>query len=252
MAERDAAMMKETYSGKLIVFEGIDGAGKTTQAHELILSLNKLGHDIQLHHEPNYSPWGEKLRKALKRGKRLDPDEELELFIKDRKYDVENHILPDLKLGKTVIMDRYFFATAAYQGARGTISPEEILRINRYFAPEPDIVFLLDINPAEGIKRIRLRGDNPNIFEREKYLEKVREIYLQILWEEKNAIILDGSSPIKTISDTVFEIVLNYFDQGVQVLEEWRSGETSRENKEVVITIPTLRKRIEANGRLSL
>ena len=121
--------------GKLIAFEGIDGAGKTTQAHLLTVFLNNWGQEAEVHHEPNYSRWGNMLRKALREGRRFSPEEELELFIMDRKYDVEHHILPDLNLGKTVIMDRYFYATAAYQGARGKISPEEILRINREFAP---------------------------------------------------------------------------------------------------------------------
>ena len=76
-----------------------------------------------------------------------------------------------------VLLDRYYIYTAAYQGARGA-APEAILLENERFAPKPDLVLLLDVEPDGGLARIRERGDAPNTFEEAEQLRAVRRIFL--------------------------------------------------------------------------
>ena len=106
------------YSGLFIVLEGIDGTGKSTQTQRLATYFSALGWEVVLSREPTDGPWGKKLRESATTG-RLEPEQELEYFLLDRKEHVENLILPSLKDDKVVILDRYYFSTMAYQGCRG-------------------------------------------------------------------------------------------------------------------------------------
>ena len=119
------------YSGFLVVIEGIDGAGKSTQARVLGEQLTARGHRVVLTREPTMGKWGKLLRESAETG-RLSIEEEVEMFLKDRREHVEELILPRLREGCVVIVDRYYFSTAAYQGARG-VDPQELLRRNEEF-----------------------------------------------------------------------------------------------------------------------
>ena len=88
----------------------------------------------------------------------------MDIFLKDRREHVDQVIQPALDEEKVVILDRYYFSTAAYQGAHGA-DPEIILSRNEAFAPQPDLLVILDVSPQTGLQRIRERGDEPNKFE---------------------------------------------------------------------------------------
>jgi len=88
-------------------------------------------------------------------------------------------IAPALRAEKIVILDRYYFSTAAYQGAHGA-DAESILSENESFAPQPDLLVLLDVPPEVGLARIRERGDEPNKFESEESLGRARGIFQHI------------------------------------------------------------------------
>lgn len=165
------------YSGFLIAIEGIDGAGKTTQAHFIQDELMSRGFQVMRTKEPTTGQWGQVLRDSALTG-RLSIEEEVEAFIKDRREHVTEKIMLALLNGMVVIVDRYYFSTAAYQGARG-VDPQELLRRNEEFAPEPDLLILLDVDPKVGLKRIRTRGDRANLFEQNNTLRRAREIFLQ-------------------------------------------------------------------------
>lgn len=165
--------------GLLIVIEGIDGTGKTTQAKRLVEYLNANGYPTILLKEPTDGPIGQKIRELANTG-RTSPEEELELFIQDRIENCQKNIGPALTQGKIVVLDRYYFSSVAYQGALG-LDPEEILKRNEAIAILPDLVILLDLPVHEGLRRIaQERKTQKDLFENEAYLEKVRAIFLQI------------------------------------------------------------------------
>ena len=171
-------MPRPNAPGWLVVLEGIDGAGKTTILRRLQDHCTAQGLACVMSGEPTRGPWGMKLRQSMTEG-RLTLREELDLFLKDRAEHVATVIRPALTRGDVVLLDRYYLSTAAYQGARG-VDPEWILTENERFAPQPDLVLLLDFDPAAGIDRIRARGDSPNTFEQLDQLREVRRIFLKI------------------------------------------------------------------------
>jgi len=164
--------------GVLLAFEGIDGAGKTTQAALVANWLEDSGLDVVRTKEPTDGPQGLRLRESASTG-RLTAEEELAAFIADRREHVQKVISPALKSGKVVIVDRYYFSNAAYQGARG-MDPDEILRVNEEFAPSPDLLVILDIDASMGVRRVAARGDKGNLFEREEDLRKCAVIFANI------------------------------------------------------------------------
>jgi dTMP kinase len=96
--------------------------------------------------------------------------------LEDRAWDVENNILPALGEGRPVVIDRYILSNVAYQGARGLMDPESILKANSAF-PQPDLTFLLELDPSSGLGRISSRGALDAAFETEGYLNKVKAVY---------------------------------------------------------------------------
>ena len=142
--------------GHLIVFEGIDGAGKTTQARLLQETLERSGYRVKATKEPTESPAGERIRELAREGRRESPEVETELFLRDRRSHVEKLIGPALEDGAVVISDRYYLSTVAYQGARG-LDPELLLATCEEQFPVPDLALVLGVTPAEGLRRISLR-----------------------------------------------------------------------------------------------
>jgi dTMP kinase len=158
------------------VFEGLDGAGKTTQLHCLARFLQQQGYDVVCLKEPTPGVWGQKLRQAATQDRAgITPEQELAWFLADRREDVEHNIRPALARGQIVLLDRYYFSTMAYQGALGW-SPESIRQQNEAFAPPPQLLFLLDIPPSQGLDRIRQKRQL-DAFERLDYLEQVAAIF---------------------------------------------------------------------------
>lgn len=162
--------------GILIVIEGIDGSGKSTQARRLLNKLRALGYEAVAFREPTRGKWGRAIKKMAKQAGSLTPEEELDFFVKDRLENVRKNLRPSLAGKKAVILDRYYFSTIAYQGAKG-ISPARIRRVNEEFAVKPDLVFILDIEPGRGMGRIRGRKKKDLLFENERYLARVRRIF---------------------------------------------------------------------------
>src|SRR5580700_1034179 len=166
--------MTKQHSGFLISIEGIDGAGKTTQAHYLQCALQAQKLPTIRTKEPTTGHWGQILRDSALTG-RLSLEEEVDTFIRDRKEHVETIINPELAAGHVVIVDRYYFSSMAYQGARG-MNPQEIMERNELFAPEPDLLVILDLEPETGLQRVKTRGDRADHFEETDTLTKAREI----------------------------------------------------------------------------
>ncbi|MCD6195140.1 dTMP kinase [bacterium] len=195
-------MAKKKNKGKFIVFEGIEGCGKTTQIQLLKQYLSKKGLKVLFTKEPGDTPLGKRLRKILLHQKQLQiyTITELMLSAADRAQHITEIILPALKSNKLVISDRYTISTWCYQGYAGGIKTETIEKINSIatLGIEPDIVFILDIDPKEGFRR---KKDKKDRFESRNmhFHQKVRKGYL--VWAKKNpkkAVVLNGhQSPVK-------------------------------------------------------
>lgn len=164
--------------GFLIALEGVDGAGKTTQARLLAAALRERGWPVVLTREPSDGPTGQKLRDYLAGGgRRLTAGEELALFMEDRREHVARVIRPALEEGRVVVTDRYYYSSAAYQGARG-LDPGHIISLNETFAPRPDLLIILTLPSAEGLaRRQRAKGEAPQVSEDQTYLEQVAALY---------------------------------------------------------------------------
>lgn len=193
-------MTTPLHPGILVAFEGIDGAGKTTQAALLATRLKAAGVEVVSSKEPTGGVWGRRLRESAASG-RLSPEEELAAFIEDRKEHVATLIQPSLEAGKVVIVDRYYFSTVAYQGARG-MNVARIFDLNS-FAPAPDLLVLLEVDPRIGVERIRSRGDEGNHFEREEDLARSAAIFAAMDFPYLYRI--DGRSTVESIADSIAE-----------------------------------------------
>ena len=187
--------------GKLIVIEGIDGAGKTTFAKALYESLKKKEINCVLSCEPTSGPFGEKIKEFLKK-KNIDPQKLKSAFLEDRLWHVENLLLPALEKGKWIILDRYYLSTLAYQSSQG-LPFKELLIENETIAPIPDLVIYLDLPLKIAFERIDTRKERINIFEKENFLIKVVEVYKKYLkWF--NYLIIDATKSIEeNLKDTL-------------------------------------------------
>jgi len=188
--------------GALVAIEGIDGAGKTTQSLRLAEALTAGGYVVVRTHEPTDGPWGRRIRASGETG-RLSPEEEFHAFLEDRREHVRDLIAPSLDAGKIVLVDRYYFSSMAYQGARG-LDPEEIRRQNERVAPRPDLLVILEIDAAEGVSRVNSRGRG-NLFEREDDLRRSAAIFAGIT--EPDPLRIDARLPAEAITKEILRVL---------------------------------------------
>ncbi|TLD71104.1 dTMP kinase [Phragmitibacter flavus] len=221
-------MKRPIPGGLLVAVEGIDGAGKTTVAATLAQWCGERGLLCALSKEPTSLSWGMKLRESAASG-RLTLDEELDLFHKDREEHAETSIQPALDEDAIMILDRYYWSTAAYQGARGA-SIAEVLKFNEGSFPVPDLVLLLDLPVEVGQNRIRVRGDQPNEFEEVEAQQRCREIFLQLpkLSEAKH-VTVDASKPWREVSREC----LRLFQQAA-LQKVWKTANAKTMNSETL------------------
>ncbi len=192
-------------AGRLFAFEGLDGSGKSTQLALLAEALEKEGFRVVATREPTDGPYGRKIRQLLTSRDECSPEEELELFMADRRQHVDSLIAPALRDGRIVLTDRYYLSTAAYQGALGH-DPEQILRANEIFAPRPDLCIFLTVPVHTGLSRIiEGRGEQPNDFEKENNLLRVQEVFAGL----RRSFIrqVDGARPIAEVHSEIMALV---------------------------------------------
>jgi dTMP kinase len=188
--------------GVFIVFEGIDGSGKSTHIKALAEELRGRGYSVLQTSEPSRDRIGNFIRRYAERNdNRLTPETEALLFAADRFEHVKTVIEPTLRRGRIVISDRYLHSSLAYQGAGG-LEVDWIREMNR-FAPKPDLGILLDILPEFSLQRVNRRK---TVFEVSDYLRKVRNIYLKLV-EEGELVRIDADKPKKAVQAEVFSLV---------------------------------------------
>ena len=201
---------KRVKDGLFIVFEGIDGTGKSSQCKLLTRALLDLGYKVHADKEPSDQKYGAIVRASADTG-RLAPEQELEYFHLDRKMHVDDLINPAKNAGEIVILDRYYFSTMAYQGQRG-FSPQALRAKNEAFAPKPDLLFILDLPVDISLERIGSRGDTANEFEQKDALQFCRDIFLSVA-NEPYAHVLDSRQSIEQIHQSIVAICKDYISQ---------------------------------------
>ncbi len=190
--------------GVFIAFEGIDGAGLTTQALLLEKYLREKGYRVVLTKEPTDGLLGGIIKAALRGEWKTDPATLQLLFAADRSHHVRHCILPALSEGKIVVCDRYVLSSLAYGSV--DLDYEWLLEINKVF-PVPDITFILDLEPKIALERIRVSRFSYELFENSFKLNAVRENYLRLANKYDNSVIIDASKSIEEVHSTVCRYV---------------------------------------------
>lgn len=202
-------MSSDPKAGLFITFEGIDGSGKSTQCRLLAEALTKAGRDVVLTREPGGSPGAEDIRRMVLEG---DPDKwsaetEILLFTAARRDHLERTINPALAAGKIVVCDRFADSTRMYQGLsrgdlRATVDRLHEMMIGR----EPDLTFLIDMDPATGLARAKGRQGTEERFEDFGLAlqEKMRAGFLALADEFPGRFcVLDGNRPVEMVARDV-------------------------------------------------
>ena len=217
--------------GLFITFEGLEGCGKTTQAKMLFDFLIKQKIPSIYTKEPGGTKIGDKIRKILldQKNDGMDYKSEMLLFLASRAENVRLIILPALEEGKVVISDRFYDSTTAYQGYGRGIDLKIIKHLNNLVVGKaiPDLTFILDIDPYEGLRRSASFGNshemrfeeeflNKKIIEGKLFLERVRHGYYQLSREETGRIkIIDANRSKEDIYNEIVEIVKRKLKESV-------------------------------------
>jgi len=197
----------------LVVFEGIDGSGKTSLSECVMSRLIGKGYNVSWFKNPTDMKWGHAIRKIFENGIRLHPEVESEMFRLDRVENVEDQIKPALDDGNIVLQDRYYFSTAAYQGAAG-LDWRDIIRENEEFCAPPNIVFFLSISPEDALSRIDKDGRERTAPEKLEVQRAIDKAYRDIFDHIKSGCAypiyyLDASKDLAQLVDEVVERICN-------------------------------------------
>ncbi len=199
----------EIMSGKFIVIEGLEGAGKSTAIARIQSVLANASIATVLTREPGGTPLAEKMRSLVKDG---HPDEpltdmaELLLLYAARVQLVDNVIKPALSQGQWVIGDRHDMSSQAYQGGGRGFDTDLMSTIKHTTLGDfaPDFTLYMDIDPALGLKRARVRGELDRIEQMDlSFFERARERYQLIASQHENIVTIDASESIEAVGDAI-------------------------------------------------
>ncbi len=207
-------MQKNPYPGKFMVFEGLDGAGSSTEAAKLCSWLNETNKDkfsegvfAHLTKEPTNNLIGGIIRAQLTSVWQSNSECLQLLFAADRSFHLEKEIVPLLKKGVTVVSDRYFLSTIAY-GASKIKDFEWLVKINEPFLL-PDLIFLIKASPKTCLERIRKNRSSFELFEEEKILASVWNNYERLASRFENVFLIDGEKPADEVFSEIKKVVVS-------------------------------------------
>ena len=185
-------------AGTLIVLEGIDGSGKTTLARRIAAAVRAEGREVIETREPTDGPYGRKIREIAASGRvGVTAEEELELFMADRRAHVAEVVRPALARGAVVIQDRSYFSTVAYQGERG-LDRDRLLALGQSVAPTPDLLLVVDLPAEVAVERIRTgRGAALDDFEAVDALRRIRSVFLGF----PGTTVVDATQPPEAVAE---------------------------------------------------
>jgi dTMP kinase len=200
-------MGRGTTAGLFVVFEGGEGAGKSTQVRRLADALSGAGHDVVVTYEPGGTPIGGRLRAVLlDRGSaELTPRAEALLYAADRAQHVVEVIRPALQRGAVVISDRYIDSSLAYQAAGRALDNGEVRRLSRWATGglAPDLTVLLDLAPEEGLRRATGPGDRLEA-ETLEFHRRVRSAFRTLAARDSaRYLVLDAGRGIDEVAEAV-------------------------------------------------
>ncbi|ADH59927.1 thymidylate kinase [Thermoanaerobacter mathranii subsp. mathranii str. A3] len=200
--------------GKFISFEGIDGCGKTTQIKFLKEYLLKKGYNILVLREPGGTNVGEKVRDILlDKYNFISPVTEMLLYASSRAQLVEEKILPAIKEGKIVLLDRFVDSSYVYQGYARGLGIEKVKIVNEIATMGilPDVTIYIDITPEEAMKRRGKREADRLERESWDFHKKVREGYIKLVKEyPKRFVFIDGMQEIVKVHQDIIDAVKKY------------------------------------------
>ncbi len=193
-------------TGKFIVFEGVDGAGKSTQTKLLADLIKGLGFGLVVTFEPGDTEVGKLIRQALF-GCEIDPTTEALLFAADRAEHVRKVIQPALAEGKVVISDRFLLSSIVYQSHGKGLPREWVGMINKrpILDATPDLTIVFDLPVDTALKRVQ----NANRFENASLQEKVRKGFLDEAAKDPGKVkVVDASKDAESIHSEIAKLVL--------------------------------------------
>ncbi|MGR3563765.1 MAG: dTMP kinase [Heliomarina sp.] len=203
-------------TGCFITFEGIDGSGKSTQAHLLAETLREQGLTVRLTREPGGSPGAEEIRTLVLEGdpERWSAESEILLFTAARRDHIERTILPALEAGEIVICDRFADSTRMYQGlSRGDLRQMVDQLHELMIGLEPDLTLLIDMDPETGLDRALARKGSEERFEDfgPDLQRRMRQGFLDLAKEFPERFrIVNGNRDVETIAAQLAGIVLKH------------------------------------------
>jgi dTMP kinase len=206
--------------GVFVVFEGGEGAGKSTQVTMLAEALRAQGRDVVVTREPGATDVGSRIRGlVLDRADAPSPRAEALLYAADRAHHVATVVRPGLARGAAVISDRYVDSSLAYQGAGRTLPVQEISWLSSWATGglKPDLVVLLDVDPSVGLRRVDSRGAGIDRLESESrsFHDRVRYAFLDLAAADpKRYLVLDAARPAEEIAEAVDQRVANLLAAG--------------------------------------
>ena len=199
-----------------ITFEGGDGSGKSTQVNLLKDYLDNLNFETIKTREPGGTPSAEILRDLLTTGEveKWTPMSEALLMWASRYEHLIQVIEPALNSGKNVICDRFYDSTYAYQGVAHNLGIDKMEKLKKIIIGdiEPDVTFVLDIDPKVGLKRSLDRPNQENRFESYNidFHNKIRSAFLEIAKKNKNrCVVVDASLNEQEINNLIINVINN-------------------------------------------
>jgi len=209
-ASRPDSPAPTTRTAPFVVFEGGEGAGKTTQIARLSAALTASGHAVITTREPGGSGVGQAIRALLldPQTGSLAPRTEALLYAADRAEHVASVIRPALELGTVVISDRYIDSSLAYQGAGRSLPLDDVALISRWASEGlvPDLTIVLDVDPRVGLSRFagadRLEAESLDFHDR------VRQGFLDLAATDSSRyLVVDAAQPPDAIESLVVKRV---------------------------------------------
>ncbi|RUR12143.1 dTMP kinase [Legionella sp. km772] len=205
-------------SGKLIVIEGLEGAGKSTAVATVVDFLNHAGIAAITTREPGGTEVGEQLRSIIKNPKYkdvLDDKSELLLLYTARVQLLKEVIRPALQEGTWVIADRFELSTMAYQGGGRELSSTMIKHLSEFCLNgfRPDLTLYLDLSPELGIKRAQLRGQFDRIEQQTiDFFHKVHKMYMQCIHGREDIVKIDATLPLLEVQEHIKNAVRQFLE----------------------------------------